>query len=143
MLSFFFISLILTLVSSATAFPTYGSLAGLPRSELDKILPTLQFREPASPPPPLKFNGTKLVNDAQHPWMPLRQGDIRGPCPGLNTLASHGVGIFTDVWLLHYLNRPIDSISLAMGFLRQHKSSPRYKKVLPAISIVKVNITEP
>ncbi|KIJ31529.1 hypothetical protein M422DRAFT_185801, partial [Sphaerobolus stellatus SS14] len=32
----------------------------------------------------------KLVNDKAHPWMPLREGDQRGPCPGLNTLASHG-----------------------------------------------------
>ena len=31
------------------------------------------------------------LNDAAHPWMPLRANDIRGPCPGLNTLASHGV----------------------------------------------------
>ncbi|KXN81291.1 Aromatic peroxygenase [Leucoagaricus sp. SymC.cos] len=85
-----FISLSLALVSSTAAFPSYGSLAGLPREELDKILPTLQARTPGNPPPPLEFNGTKLVNDPQHPWQPLKDGDIRGPCPGLNTLASHG-----------------------------------------------------
>ncbi|KAJ2936550.1 heme-thiolate peroxidase, partial [Candolleomyces eurysporus] len=45
---------------------------------------------PPSPPGPIAFNGTKLVNDEDHPWKPLRKGDIRGPCPGLNTLASHG-----------------------------------------------------
>ena len=46
----------------------------------------------APPPPgPPSFTGTKLVNDRDHPWRPLRNGDIRGPCPGLNTLASHGV----------------------------------------------------
>jgi hypothetical protein len=46
---------------------------------------------PPPPPPQMEFNGTKLVNDEAHPWMPLREGDVRGPCPGLNTLASHGV----------------------------------------------------
>jgi hypothetical protein len=43
------------------------------------------------PPPPLKYNGTKLVNDADHLFMPAGPDDMRGPCPGLNTLASHGV----------------------------------------------------
>ncbi|KAJ2924549.1 hypothetical protein H1R20_g12538, partial [Candolleomyces eurysporus] len=46
--------------------------------------------DPPPPPGPPSFTGTKLVNDADHPWQPLREGDIRGPCPGLNTLASHG-----------------------------------------------------
>lgn len=46
---------------------------------------------PEPPPPAPIFTGPKLVNDAAHPWEPLRSGDIRGPCPGLNTLASHGV----------------------------------------------------
>lgn len=86
-----FVSLALALASSATAFPTYGSLAGLPREELDKIIPTLASHLPGNPPGPLESNGTKLVNDDKHPWQPLRKGDIRGPCPGLNTLASHGV----------------------------------------------------
>ncbi|RXW25115.1 heme-thiolate peroxidase [Candolleomyces aberdarensis] len=45
----------------------------------------------APPPPgPPSFTGLKLVNDRDHPWKPLRKGDVRGPCPGLNTLASHG-----------------------------------------------------
>ncbi len=87
-----FITLALALASPAIAFPSYASLAGLPREELDKIVPTLNFHSPANPPGPLKSNGTKLVNDAKHPWQPLKKGDIRGPCPGLNTLASHGVG---------------------------------------------------
>lgn len=86
-----FVTLALALASSATAFPPYASLAGLPREELDKIIPTLNYRPPGKPPGPLAFNGTKLVNDAKHPWKPLKKGDIRGPCPGLNTLASHGV----------------------------------------------------
>ena len=77
--------------SIATSFPSYGSLAGLSESELAAIIPNLQIREVEPPPGPLEFNGTKLVNDKDHPYQPLRPGDIRGPCPGLNTLASHGV----------------------------------------------------
>ena len=42
------------------------------------------------PPPPLEFDGAKLVNDAAHPWRAPGPGDQRGPCPGLNTLANHG-----------------------------------------------------
>ncbi|KAF7777749.1 hypothetical protein Agabi119p4_3821 [Agaricus bisporus var. burnettii] len=86
-----FITLGLACTWSVLAFPsTYTSLGGLPREELDRILPSLQYRSPGAPPGPLKFNGTKLVNDDQHPWKPLKHGDMRGPCPGLNTLASHG-----------------------------------------------------
>ncbi|KAF9448649.1 Cloroperoxidase [Macrolepiota fuliginosa MF-IS2] len=85
-----FIVLALALASPAVAFPAHGSLAGLSREELERVIPTLQLRQPGNPPGPLKSNGTKLVNDKQHPWKPLQNGDIRGPCPGLNTLASHG-----------------------------------------------------
>ncbi|KAJ2914363.1 heme-thiolate peroxidase, partial [Candolleomyces efflorescens] len=46
--------------------------------------------DPPPPPGPPTFTGTKLVNDADHPWQPLRPGDVRGPCPALNVLASHG-----------------------------------------------------
>ncbi|KDR72032.1 hypothetical protein GALMADRAFT_143376 [Galerina marginata CBS 339.88] len=74
----------------AVAFPTYGSLAGLRKEQLDLIIPTLDIRAPENPPGALKDTSAKLVNDEDHPWKPLRPGDIRGPCPGLNTLASHG-----------------------------------------------------
>ena len=88
-----FISLlaILSILGTALAFPSYGSLAGLTERELDEIIPTLEARDPESPPGPMKFTGTKLVNDPAHPWKPAGKNDIRGPCPGLNTLASHGV----------------------------------------------------
>ncbi|CAA7263571.1 unnamed protein product [Cyclocybe aegerita] len=87
-----YFALLPTLVFAArvVAFPSYASLAGLSERELDAILPTLELREPALPPGPLKDTSAKLVNDKAHPWKPLRRGDIRGPCPGLNTLASHG-----------------------------------------------------
>jgi len=96
---------ILVFASLATSFPSYGSLAGLTESELEAIIPTLEIRGVEPPPGPLKFNGTKLVNDKDHPFMPLRPGDIRGPCPGLNTLASHGYlprsGIATPVEIIN------------------------------------------
>jgi hypothetical protein len=80
-------------ITTVLSFPSYGSLAGLSAEELDRIIPTLQTRDFVSEPPPGPLNdtSTKLVNDKYHPWKPLRSGDIRGPCPGLNTLASHGV----------------------------------------------------
>ncbi|KAF8504016.1 Chloroperoxidase [Gautieria morchelliformis] len=80
----------LSLAAAAVAFPSYQSLAGLSRKELDNVLPMLVHRSPESPPGPLSDTSAKLVNDKAHPWEPLRPGDIRGPCPGLNTLASHG-----------------------------------------------------
>lgn len=83
--------LALVSLSSTLAFPAYQSLAGLSGRELNDIIARLPRAVPSGPPPPLEFNGTKLVYDEDHPWEPLREGDIRGPCPGLNTLASHGV----------------------------------------------------
>ncbi|PPQ78776.1 hypothetical protein CVT25_010649 [Psilocybe cyanescens] len=86
-----FISLAITMCTGNTlAFPSYGSLAGLNRGQLDQVLSTLQYNAPGKPPGPLKDTSAKLVNDARHPWKPLLPGDLRGPCPGLNTLASHG-----------------------------------------------------
>ena len=86
--------LVLVLSVTAAAFPAYQSLAGLTKKELEDIIPTLERRSPESPPGPLNDTSAKLVNDHAHPWKPLEPGDIRGPCPGLNTLASHGVSAF-------------------------------------------------
>ncbi|CAA7262403.1 unnamed protein product [Cyclocybe aegerita] len=95
----------LVLAARVIAFPSYASLAGLSERELDSVLPTLGYREPAPPPGPLKDTSAKLVNDKAHPWKPLRRGDIRGPCPGLNTLASHGYlprnGVATPVQIIN------------------------------------------
>src|SRR4051812_27292977 len=57
-----------TLFGTVSAFPAYGSLAGLSREALDAIIPTLQIRTPASPPGPLNDTSAKLVDDAAHPW---------------------------------------------------------------------------
>ena len=86
--------LVLVLAITAEAFPAYQSLAGLSKKDLQAIIPKLECRSPESPPGPLNDTSAKLVNDYAHPWKPLRPGDIRGPCPGLNTLASHGVSAF-------------------------------------------------
>jgi unspecific peroxygenase len=81
----------LTFVSVVTGFPAHGSLAGLSIEERDLIISGLQVRQADPPLGPLNDTLAKLVNDKDHPWEPLQPGDIRGPCPGLNTLASHGV----------------------------------------------------
>lgn len=87
----FLIVFVLAFASIVASFPSYGSLAGLSHAELEAIIPTLQPRDIDPPPGPLNDTSTKLVNDPDHPWKPLRPGDIWEPCPGLNTLASHGV----------------------------------------------------
>ncbi|KAG2003733.1 Aromatic peroxygenase [Coprinopsis cinerea AmutBmut pab1-1] len=74
----------------ANAFPAWQSLGGLSEQQLDKVMPMLKARAPPPPPGPPAFTGAKLVNDRAHPFKPLKKGDVRGPCPGLNTLASHG-----------------------------------------------------
>lgn len=81
----------LILAANTLALPQYESLAGLSERELEDILPRLNIVKPQPPPGPLSDTSAKLVNDKAHPWRPLIPGiDIRGPCPGLNTLASHG-----------------------------------------------------
>ena len=87
----FFVLIVLIFSPFAASFPSHASLAGFSEAELAAIIPTLQIRSVEPAPGPLKNTSTKLVNDKDHPWEPLRPGDIRGPCPGLNTLASHGV----------------------------------------------------
>jgi len=74
-----------------SSFPAHRSLAGLSPEQLDMILPILSVAPPENPPGPLNDTSAKLVNDAAHPWRSPAPNDMRGPCPGLNTLASHGV----------------------------------------------------
>ncbi|KAF8991584.1 Chloroperoxidase [Cyathus striatus] len=71
-------------------FPAYAPLHGLSDDQLNDILTTLHARAIESPPGPINDTSPKLVNDKDHPWKAPKAGDIRGPCPGLNTLASHG-----------------------------------------------------
>ncbi|KAE9399087.1 Cloroperoxidase [Gymnopus androsaceus JB14] len=91
MFSSFLAASLLSLALSASAFPEYRSLAGLSAAEVRAVARTFQSTPGAQPPPPaINDTSSKLVFDDAHPWEPLRPGDIRGPCPGLNTLASHG-----------------------------------------------------
>ena len=86
--------LLAVLISSshlALAFPQYASLGGLSNRDLADVLPTLDPVIPGTPHGPLEFTGTKLVHDAAHPYIAPGEGDQRGPCPGLNVLANHGV----------------------------------------------------
>ncbi|TFK21041.1 Cloroperoxidase [Coprinopsis marcescibilis] len=97
---------LLQLASVVSGFPAHASLAGLSGRDYHYVVSQLEAKVPAPPPGPLDFNGTKLVDDPEHPWMPLQPGDVRGPCPGLNTLASHGVsylprnGVATPVQMI-------------------------------------------
>ena len=73
-------------------FPEYRSLAGLSQHEVRAVARTYSSTPGAQPlPPPINDTSAKLVYDRAHPYQPDQPGDIRGPCPGLNTLASHGV----------------------------------------------------
>ncbi|KAF8974246.1 aromatic peroxygenase precursor [Flammula alnicola] len=91
MLLFSFLGLFsLFSLNNVLAFPSYRSLAGLSPAELEVIIPTLEVRTPEPPPGPLNDTSAKLVVDPAHPWIEAGLNDIRGPCPGLNTLASHG-----------------------------------------------------
>ncbi|KAH0833050.1 heme-thiolate peroxidase, partial [Lanmaoa asiatica] len=75
-----------------TNFPEYRSLVGLSPEEVRAVARTFGSTPGPQPlPPPINDTSAKLVYDAAHPYQPDQPGDIRGPCPGLNTLASHGV----------------------------------------------------
>lgn len=85
----------LYLYTQIAAFPSYGSLAGLSDREINEFARTAEVAlTGAKPAPgPLKDDGVKLIADAAHPYQAAGSNDMRGPCPGLNTLASHGVSI--------------------------------------------------
>ncbi|KIJ48886.1 hypothetical protein M422DRAFT_247254 [Sphaerobolus stellatus SS14] len=78
------------LAIQAIAFPQYQPLVVLSKQELDNILPRLNVMMPPPPPGPLSNTSVKLVNHRVHLYGLPGKGDMCGPCPGLNTLASHG-----------------------------------------------------
>lgn len=105
-LRFKFIALLLSLPVWANAFPSdYESLAGLSKDEVELFIRESGSKiQGAQPPPgPMKDTSSKLVNDAAHPYIAPGPNDIRGPCPGLNALASHGVSKFYDMSLDSYI----------------------------------------
>lgn len=78
-------------VRLALAFPAYESLGGLTQREVDEFIARNVLAPIPPPPGPLTDSGLMLVNDPDHPFIaPNPDTDIRGPCPGLNTLANHG-----------------------------------------------------
>jgi hypothetical protein len=83
--------ILLSLFRWATAFPAWGSLAGLSEREIEAFARTVTVTGAHPPPGPDPDTSSRLVNDAAHPYRAPGPNDIRGPCPGLNTLASHGV----------------------------------------------------
>lgn len=97
-------ALLSTLAQLTLAFPAYGSLHGLSERDLASAVATLDITLPGTPPGPPSFTGTKLIYDALHPYIPPGPLDIRGPCPGLNTLANHGylprIGIATPAQII-------------------------------------------
>ncbi|KAJ2911500.1 heme-thiolate peroxidase, partial [Candolleomyces efflorescens] len=78
-------------VSPVFGFPQ-GSFSELSAREWNNLVSRSNWNkvDPPSPPGPLTYNGTKLVHDSAHPFRSPGPHDIRGPCPGLNTLANHG-----------------------------------------------------
>ncbi|EKM77086.1 hypothetical protein AGABI1DRAFT_115479 [Agaricus bisporus var. burnettii JB137-S8] len=116
-----FVTLAIALAAPVTAFPAHVSLAGLSREELDMAMSGFgPYSTPPPPPGPLEFGGTKLVNDAEHPFMDPKDTDIRGPCPALNTLANHG-----------YINRngidtPSNIVRAAMEGFNMHNNLAKF-----------------
>lgn len=83
--------ILLSLSGWAIALPPWGSLAGLSEREIEAFVRTVTVTGAHPPPGPDRDTSPRLVNDAAHPYRAPGSNDIRGPCPGLNTLASHGV----------------------------------------------------
>lgn len=90
-----FVGILLLLSSWASALPEWGSLAGLSNREIEEFARSIKPTGAHPAPGPDPDTHAKLVNDAAHPYRAAGPGDIRGPCPGLNTLASHGVSNFS------------------------------------------------
>ncbi|KAK0553577.1 hypothetical protein OC844_006271 [Tilletia horrida] len=80
----------------ANAFPhlaegwEHRSLAGLSAETLEYIAARQAIVGAQPAPAPQTNTASKLVNDASHPYKAPGTNDVRGPCPGLNTLANHG-----------------------------------------------------
>ncbi|BEI84632.1 hypothetical protein CcaverHIS002_0500330 [Cutaneotrichosporon cavernicola] len=73
------------------------------------------------------FLGFGPAEDADHPWIAPGPGDLRGPCPGLNTAANHG-----------YLprNGVVNPVQLFVGAFHALALSPDLCAVLAAISFL-------
>ncbi|KAH7102097.1 heme-thiolate peroxidase [Auriculariales sp. MPI-PUGE-AT-0066] len=70
--------------------PDYASVAGLTHEEVELYERSIKVVGAQPLPPAPTDTSFKLVHDKNHPFVKAKSGDQRGPCPGLNTLASHG-----------------------------------------------------
>ena len=86
-----------SLSSLTHAFPAYQPLFGMTDEEISVFARYNDYVGALPPPGPLQNTSTKLVHDEGHPYIPPGPDDIRGPCPGLNTLASHGVSVLCSL----------------------------------------------
>ncbi|KAK2038851.1 Cloroperoxidase [Colletotrichum somersetense] len=66
------------LIPSILALPLLGSLGNTVSSALSAVTSGLGL------------NGVTLLTPNHFTWVPPGPGDLRSPCPGLNTLANHG-----------------------------------------------------
>jgi unspecific peroxygenase len=82
---------LLSIGASVQAFPQLAGEADTAGASGGSRPPLFGAVNPPNPPPAPTFLGAKLVNDAAHPFKAPKSTDLRGPCPGLNTLANHGV----------------------------------------------------
>ncbi|KAH7098865.1 heme-thiolate peroxidase [Auriculariales sp. MPI-PUGE-AT-0066] len=92
-----FITLALIVFTGATAtlagvvhHPEHSSLAGLSNEPLGVHASSVKVVGAQPMPPKPTDTSYKLVDVKNHPHRQLVPGDQRGPCPGLNVLASHG-----------------------------------------------------
>ncbi|KAK0544810.1 hypothetical protein OC845_005406 [Tilletia horrida] len=89
-------ALLATLLTTANAFPQlaegweHRSLAGLSEETINEIVARQAIVGALPPPAGQSDTSSKLVFDSAHPYKAPGPNDIRGPCPGLNTLANHG-----------------------------------------------------
>ncbi|KAL9935788.1 hypothetical protein V8E36_005365 [Tilletia maclaganii] len=68
----------------------HRSFAGLSPEDVEQITARQAVVGALPAPSPQSDTSSKLVFDSAHPCRKPRSSDIRGPCPGLNTLANHG-----------------------------------------------------
>jgi unspecific peroxygenase len=82
-----------------SAISHYRSLAGLTEGQIEHFVRQSTVPIVGAQPVPPRQNDTsaKLVNDVTHQFVAAGSNDIRGPCPGLNTLASHGVSTWIGI----------------------------------------------
>ncbi|KIJ40025.1 hypothetical protein M422DRAFT_32437 [Sphaerobolus stellatus SS14] len=82
--------ILIAVIRLAVALPSYESLVGFNEREINEYIARHGVAEIPNPPLPLADGSIKLVNNPSHPFIAAGPTDIRGPCPALNTLASHG-----------------------------------------------------